>query len=130
KAGVLAMALAYGLIGGGFLEELGWTGFAVPRLRARYGLVATGLVTGLLWGAYHFTVIYWSSTPAGALGFTVLLVQLFAWLPAYRILMVWVYDHTQSLLVAMLMHGSLSASMLISQSTTTSAVVQLTFLLV
>jgi hypothetical protein len=35
-------------------------------------------------------------------------------LPAYRVLMVWVYDRTGgSLLVAMLMHASLSASMLI-----------------
>ena len=30
-------------------------------------------------------------------------------LPAYRVLMVWVYDRTGSLLVAMLMHASLSA---------------------
>jgi hypothetical protein len=33
-----------------------------------------------------------------------------AQLPAYRVLMVWVYDRTGSLLVAMLMHASLSAS--------------------
>jgi len=31
-------------------------------------------------------------------------------LPAYRVLMVWVYDRTESLLVAMLMHTSLAAS--------------------
>jgi hypothetical protein len=31
-------------------------------------------------------------------------------LPAYRVLMVWVYDRTGSLLVAMLMHASLTAS--------------------
>jgi hypothetical protein len=34
-------------------------------------------------------------------------------LPAYRVLMVWVYDRTGSLLVAMLMHGSLTATQLI-----------------
>jgi membrane protease YdiL (CAAX protease family) len=31
-------------------------------------------------------------------------------LPAYRVLMVWVYDRTGSLLVAMLMHASLTAA--------------------
>jgi hypothetical protein len=31
-------------------------------------------------------------------------------LPAYRVLMVWVYERTESLLVAMLMHTSLAAS--------------------
>jgi hypothetical protein len=33
-----------------------------------------------------------------------------AFLPPYRILMVWVYDRTGSLLIAMLMHSSLTAS--------------------
>jgi hypothetical protein len=40
-------------------------------------------------------------------------------LPAYRVLMVWVYDRTGSLLVGMLMHASLSASMLILQPPST-----------
>src|SRR5579859_1590477 len=48
---LLLMGLAYGLLGGGFLEELGWTGFAVPRLRQRYGALRTGLIVGVLWGA-------------------------------------------------------------------------------
>ena len=47
--------------GGGFFEELGWTGFAVPRLRLRYGVLTTGLIVGVLWGAWHFRVIYWVS---------------------------------------------------------------------
>jgi uncharacterized protein len=33
-------------------------------------------------------------------------------LPAYRVLMVWVYDRTESLLLAILMHASLVASTL------------------
>jgi uncharacterized protein len=44
-----------------------------------------------------------------------LFAQLFAWLPAYRVLMVWVYEHTRSLLLAMLIHASLTAGMLILQ---------------
>lgn len=117
RTGLLLMGLAYGLLGGGFLEELGWTGFAVPTLRRHHGALATGLIAGLLWGAYHFSVIFWSTSPSpsGRLGLAILVVQLFAWLPAYRVLMVWVYDHTQSLLVAMLMHASVTAGMLILQ---------------
>jgi hypothetical protein len=34
---------------------------------------------------------------------------LIAVLPVFRVLMVWVYDRTESLLVAMLMHASLTA---------------------
>ena len=41
-------------------------------------------------------------------------------LPAYRVLMVWVYDRTGSLLVAMLMHASLTACLIVfSPSTVT-----------
>ena len=37
----------------GCLEELGWTGFAIPRLRLRYSVLTTGLIAGVLWGAWH-----------------------------------------------------------------------------
>lgn len=110
---LLVMGLAYGLLGGGFCEELGWTGFAVPRLRQRYGVLATGLIAGVLWGAYHLSVIYWSTSPSGSLALVILFAQLFAWLPAYRVLMVWVYDRTGSLLVVMLMHAVLTSGMII-----------------
>ena len=115
RSSLLLMGLGYGLLGGGFLEELGWTGFAVPRLRQRYSILLTGLFVGLMWGAYHFSIIYWSGSRSGTLGLAILLLQLFAWLPAFRILMVWVYDRTESLLLAMLMHASLTAGMLILQ---------------
>jgi CAAX protease family protein len=82
-----------------FFEELGWTGFAIPQLRQRYGVVATGLIVGLLWGVWHFP-LFAGSVPSPLY----LVVLLFSWLPPYRVLMVWVYDHTRSLLVAMLMH--------------------------
>ena len=39
--------------------------------------------------------------------------MLFSFLPAFRVLMVWVYDRTGSLLVAMLMHASQTATTLI-----------------
>jgi hypothetical protein len=39
----------------------------------------------------------------------------FVALPAYRVLMVWLYDHTASLLLTMLMHAVLSASTIVLQ---------------
>ena len=112
KASLILMGLVAGLIVGIF-EELGWTGFAIPKLRQRYSVSATGLVVGLLWGAWHFIMFWESDSFSGALPLANLLAGLFAWLPAYRILMVWVYDRTESLLVAMLMHVSLVASTVI-----------------
>ena len=112
KAPVLLSGLAAGLIVGIF-EELGWTGFAIPRMRRRYGVLSTGLLVGVLWGAWHFLMFWEPGSFSGAFPLALLLVKLFSWLPAYRVLMVWVYDRTGSLLVAMLMHGSLTATQLI-----------------
>jgi CAAX protease family protein len=109
KSGLLLTGIAVGLMVGIF-EELGWTGFAVPRLRLRYGVLTTGLIVGVLWGAWHFIVFWQNGSFSGALSLTLLLGQLFSWLPAYRVLLVWVYDRTGSLLVVMLMHASLVAN--------------------
>lgn len=113
KAAILLPGIAAGLTT--VLEELGWTGFAVPRLRVRYGVVTTGLVVGVLWGAWHFLQGLWiSGTYAGAVPLALFILLSFlsgvAQLTAYRVLMVWVYDRTGSLLVATLMHASLTAS--------------------
>jgi membrane protease YdiL (CAAX protease family) len=104
--------LAVGLFVGIF-EELGWTGFAIPQMRRQHGVITTGLLMGVLWGAWHFPMFWEPNSFSGALPFAVLLVRLFSWLPAYRVLMVWVYDRTGSLLVAMLMHASLTAAQVI-----------------
>ena len=102
--------MAVGLVVG-FFEELGWTGFAIPRLRRRYSILKTGLIVGLVWGAWHFLPFWKSDSFSAAFPLMLLLGQLFAWLPPFRILMVWVYDRTESLLVSILMHASLMASL-------------------
>ena len=111
KASLLLASIAAALFGA-FLEELGWTGFAIPRLERRHGAVGTGLVVGVLWGAWHFLVNFWySGVASGGLPLTLFLGVYFltgvAQLTAYRMLMVWVYDRTGSLLLAVLMHASL-----------------------
>ena len=46
KIALLLFGIGWGLLGGGLLEELGWTGFAVPRLRLRYTAFTTGAHCG------------------------------------------------------------------------------------
>ncbi|MCB9423413.1 MAG: CPBP family intramembrane metalloprotease [Ardenticatenaceae bacterium] len=115
---ILSFLLA-GIAGGlsaGIFEELGWTGFAVPELKRRYGIFRTGLLVGILWGAWHYPLFSGSGRFSGTVPpFLYIFVLLFTFLPAYRVLMVWVYDRTGSLTVAILMHMSLTASTLIFQ---------------
>jgi membrane protease YdiL (CAAX protease family) len=49
---LLVSGLVVGILVGIF-GELGWTGFAVPRLRLRHGVLATGLIVGLVRGLWH-----------------------------------------------------------------------------
>jgi uncharacterized protein len=71
---------------------------------------------GVLWGAWHIlgNDIWASVATSGDLslalfvtlrGISLLVGQLLA----YRVLMVWVYDRTESLLLAILMHASFAA---------------------
>jgi membrane protease YdiL (CAAX protease family) len=116
KIAVVLMGTMVGLIEGGLLEELGWTGFAVPKLKRHYSIFATGLIVGALHAVWHFLPTFWGSGDSSGV-FDLLLflppcLFYIGVLPAYRVLMVWVYDRTASLLVAILMHASLTASTL------------------
>jgi len=107
---LMLTGLAIGLVVALF-EELGWSGFVVPGLLRRYGVLQTGLLVGFLWGAWHFLPFWESGSFSGAFPLALLLGRLFSWLPPFRVLMVWVYDRTGSLLVVILMHASLVATL-------------------
>ena len=100
-----APGIVMGLLAG-LIEEVGWMGFAYPLMRARQGVLRAAVVLGLLhalWhivpnflGSYHGLEGYWLLSFAGS----------FLFIAALRILIVWVYENTQSLLLAQLMHAS------------------------
>ena len=122
KVTLLVSGIVAGLVVG-FFEELGWTGFATPWLRLRCSVFTTGLIVGVLWGAWHIflNAIYVSRAYSAGLPPALFMIargfgDLVGLLPAFRVLMVWVYDRTGSLLVVMLMHASLTASTMITDS--------------
>lgn len=101
----MASLLVGGLVVGlviSFFEEIGWTGFATHELRKRHGLLATGLILGLPWGVMHLP--FYAETASGAVPPALEVAVILFYFVPYRMLMVWVYDHTQSVLMAMLMH--------------------------
>ena len=104
--------LAAGLVAGAF-EEIGWTGFATPRLLARQGPCIAGLWLGLVWALWHLAVDFRYNF--GSLGTTWVLefaIVYPATLIPYRVLMTWLYGRTRSLLLAMLMHASFTGWLL------------------
>ncbi|ESQ73714.1 hypothetical protein ABAC402_17770 [Asticcacaulis sp. AC402] len=113
--------LVVGLIAGSF-EEIGWTGFATPRLLARHGIGRSGLQLGLVWALWHLLVVYLFTL--GAMGeawiWSFAIVYL-ATLTPYRILMTWVYAHTRSVMLAVLMHASYTGWLLVVFPATSSS---------
>ena len=104
---------AIGLVAGSF-EEIGWTGFATPRLLRRHRLFFASLSLGLLWALWHVLVDFRQNF--NSLGTAWLLefaVFYLAALTANRVLMTWVYANTQSLLLAALMHASYTGSLFV-----------------
>jgi membrane protease YdiL (CAAX protease family) len=107
KSGIVMRALGPALLAG-VVEEIGWTGFAVPRLRSRHSILRTGLAVGVVWGAWHFPLFWQRDSFSATLPLAILLTGLFSWLPALRVVMVWVHDRTHSLPVVMFMHAAVS----------------------
>jgi len=52
--------------GGGFNEEPGWRGFALPRLQRTAGPLKGSLVLGLLWGLWHLSLYVYTPNYNGA----------------------------------------------------------------
>jgi len=109
--------VAFGVAGllAGCFEELGWTGFATPRLLNKYNPLKAGFILGLLSALWHMLADF--SGNIGGLG-AADWVQWFVvyWilpLTAYRILMTWVYTKTQSVFVGQLMHASYTGWLII-----------------
>jgi membrane protease YdiL (CAAX protease family) len=104
--GFLAFGIAAGVLAG-FFEEVGWTGFAYPRMHARFGALGGAVLLGLLWGVWHFPVVdslgaaspHGPALPAFFASFVAVLVGL-------RVLIAWVYTNTGSVLLAQLLHAS------------------------
>lgn len=108
--------LVTGLSVGIFLtlfEEIGWSGFAIPELRKEHGVLKTGVILGALWGAWHFLpVFYGCGDASGDFDFQLFYPGLFfhyAGLIPFRILMTWLYEKTESILLPWLMHATLTA---------------------
>ncbi len=98
-------------LGAGIFEELGWTGFAIPTLRPRYGTLATGLMVGVPWAVWHLLVAVWAGgAVAGRLTLASYMLDPFLFLVSFRVLMVWVYHRTESLFIGILMHVSITGS--------------------
>jgi membrane protease YdiL (CAAX protease family) len=107
------MGILFG-IPAGLLEEIGWMGYAFPKMRSQSNGLAPGIVLGLLWSLWHIPVIDYlgTATPHGAGWFPFFLAFTLA-MTAMRVLIAWIYTNTKSVLLAQLMHVCSTGSLVI-----------------
>jgi membrane protease YdiL (CAAX protease family) len=117
--------VAFGIVGGlmaGFIEETGWMGYAFPKMKLKYGTIRATILLGLIhgvWhvaadvlGAYHTNGVYW--LPRFVVMWMVAMV-------AMRVILVWIYTNTGSLLLAQLTHASSTGFLIMLSPSTTPA---------
>ena len=109
--GFFPQGIIFGCVAG-FFEEIGWTGFALPRMTHEGFRFRAALLLGLLWGIWHLPVIdflgaaspHGSALPWYGLAFI-------AAMSAIRILIAWLYASTRSIPLAQFMHAASTASL-------------------
>ena len=89
-------------IPGAFMEELGWRGFALPKLQYRTTALNASIFLGLIWGVWHIpSMIFFGETN------TLNIIWSVANFIPVTILFIWLYNNTQgSLLLVTLFHAS------------------------
>jgi len=97
---------AYSLLfplSGAFGEELGWRGYALPRVQARFWALSAALIIGVIQTAWHLPLFMSDrSTPP---------VPLIAGYMGLGILATWVFNNTRgSVLMTMLLHASFNTN--------------------
>jgi CAAX protease family protein len=102
---MLVATLFYTVVGGQSGEELGWRGYALPRLAARFGLGGASVLLGVIWACWHLPLFFLKGADTYRQSFPLYLVQV----SALSVTIAWVYWRTNgSLLLTMLMHAAIN----------------------
>jgi membrane protease YdiL (CAAX protease family) len=95
------------LIRGPLREEIGWRGFALPRLQNLYSPLVATLILAVIWTVWYLPLYYNGMYPGG---FDAFLTR-FTWNIGLTFLFTWIYNHTRgSLLLVTLFHGSINTA--------------------
>jgi membrane protease YdiL (CAAX protease family) len=86
-------------------EEIGWRGYALPRLSERCGLAPASVILGMIWATWHLPLFFVPETSTFGQSFPVYLLQV----TALSVVVAWLYWRTEgSLLLVMLLHAAVN----------------------
>src|SRR6185503_15289953 len=86
-------------------EEIGWRGYALPRLSQSFGLAPASLILGVIWASWHLPLFFFTGSDKVGQSFPLYLLQV----TALSVAMAWLYWRTGgSLLLVMLLHAAVN----------------------
>jgi membrane protease YdiL (CAAX protease family) len=96
-------------------EEVGWRGFALPRMQRLHGPVVGTIILGLLWGVWHlpffFGPLMQTGPDATFIRASIALVEFSIGLTGVSVVMTWVLNNCRgSTLLAILFHAAFDSS--------------------
>ncbi|HEY3054880.1 MAG TPA: type II CAAX endopeptidase family protein [Thermoanaerobaculia bacterium] len=95
------------VVGGQTGEEIGWRGYALPRLASRFGYASASVLLGVIWALWHLPLFFTRGADKYGQSFLVYTLQV----TALSVALAWLYVRTDgSLLLTMLMHSAVNQS--------------------
>ena len=94
-------------------EEAGWRGFLYPQLKAKFGKRKGWLIGGVIWGAWHWPVMWLIGYEYGTdyVGFPVVGMLVFCiFTTAAGILCDWLYEKSNCIWLPSIFHGAINAA--------------------
>ena len=94
-------------------EEAGWRGFLYPQLKAKFGKGKGRLIGGVIWGIWHWPVMWLIGYEYGTdyVGFPIVGMLIFCiFTTASGILCDWLYERTDCIWIPSLFHGAINAA--------------------
>ena len=86
-------------------EEVGWRGYALPRLAIHLGLGGASVLLGIIWALWHLPLFFLQANGSEGQSFPIYVLHV----TALSVAMSWLYWRTEgSLLLVMLMHASVN----------------------
>ncbi len=86
-------------------EEVGWRGYALPRLATLLGLGGASVLLGVMWALWHLPLFFLHGSGSDGQSFPIYLLHV----TALSVAMSWLYWKTEgSLLLVMLMHATVN----------------------
>ena len=104
KKEIINLLLAI-LVSGPIGEELGWRGYALPRILEKKSAIVSAILVGLPWGIWHFPSFFMSGLPQAGAQIPAFLLSAVS----ISILVTWVFVNTgQNVFLSFLIHYSIN----------------------